>query len=137
MTLLTEMIFVLQATLLEILLQRLDPDFCVNILDGSPSFMFMASTATFYYSFSKILCIGKAYSTCLSFLWNIVSSDVFAGGVALVFSIIWPVLVTKWNSPEEHPFISEKEKNYVVQSIQRDGQSKASKEEVRFLPKSI
>ena len=52
-----------------------------------------------------------------------------------MFSIIWPVLVT--NSPEEHPFISEKEKNYIVQSIQRDGQSKASKEEVSVVPKSI
>ena len=54
MTLLTEMIFVLQATLLEILLQRLDPDFCANILDGSPCFMFMASTAVFNYSISKL-----------------------------------------------------------------------------------
>ena len=68
MTLFTEVIFVLQVTLLEILLQRLDPDFCVNILDGSPSFMFMASTAVFNYSISKIFCIGKEYSTCLSFL---------------------------------------------------------------------
>ena len=51
-----------------------------------------------------------------------------------MFSIIWPVLVT--NSPEEHPFISEKE-NYIVQAIQRDGQNKASKEEVSVVPKSI
>ena len=52
-----------------------------------------------------------------------------------MFSIIWPILVT--NSSEEHPFISEKEKNYIVQSIQKDGQDKASKEEVSGVVRNL
>ncbi len=51
----------------------------------------------------------------------------FTGGMTLLWGIFWMVLV--YDSPEEHPWISEAEKTYIILSI---GTDKSEVNNLRF-----